>query len=159
RPDRWRSGDGDQPLLVAPVEVIRANRLPRGKVIHGHREARRSEPWRELRGMRAVSGRITLVTDRLVAKEVERIHEESIGERLPTRPGLSPIATPEFALLGRKRCRLDEALANDARPGDWPVAHPERTTGVRSEARQIGGPPKDSRRSARRFRDRLSAAP
>src|SRR5262249_42549756 len=70
RPTRWRPGNDDQPLLVAPVEVIRANRLSRRQVIDGHREARRSEPWRELRGLRAESGRITLVADCLVAKEI-----------------------------------------------------------------------------------------
>src|SRR5262249_10842867 len=74
-PNGWRSGHHDHPLLIAPVEVIGANRLPGRQVIHGHREARRSEASGELRGSSTESGRIALVAGCLIAKQVVRIHD------------------------------------------------------------------------------------
>jgi hypothetical protein len=75
---RRRSRDDDQPLLVAPVEVIRADCLSRRKFVNRQPEPRRTQDRPELRRSDAKSRRVTFVTARRTAKEIERLHRASM---------------------------------------------------------------------------------
>src|SRR5581483_6367107 len=78
-PKRRRSSNDDQPLLVAPVEVVRANRLARRELVDRHPDPGRTKHRPELRRSGAKSRRVTLVTARGTAKEVERFHRASMN--------------------------------------------------------------------------------
>src|SRR5581483_1960389 len=78
-PERGRPGDDDQPLLVAPVEVIGADRLPRRQLVDRHPEPGGSQPRPDPGGSNPEPGRIALVTARVAVEQVERLDAASIA--------------------------------------------------------------------------------